>query len=126
MNKPIPAYNGAESYVFVCYSHSDSERVYTDIVDLDGCGINIWYDEGISAGASWRAEIAAAIQGAKKLLFFISESSLTSTHCLREVDYALNHDIEIIPVYLADVKLPAELELVLNIYLELYYESPWK
>lgn len=114
LSKPIPAYRGSEPYVFVCYAHRDSDTVYSDVVLLDQNGIKVWYDEGIPAGKSWRAEIAAAIQDATKFILFISEASLNSAHCLREVDYALNHDIEIIPVYLDDSTLPAELELVLN------------
>jgi len=114
LDKPFPAYVGTESYVFVCYSHRDAGAVYSDLIELNRNGINAWYDEGIPAGKSWRAEIAAAISGASRLLFFISEASLSSAHCLREVDYALNHDIEIVPVYLDDCSLPGELELVLN------------
>ncbi len=114
MEKPFPAYAGTESYVFVCYAHMDAVSVYSDLVQLDCDGIHVWYDEGIPAGTSWRAEIAAAIKGATKFLFFISESSLNSAHCLREIDYALNNDIEIIPVYLDDSNLPPELELGLN------------
>ena len=114
MERPFPAYEGDEPYVFVCYAHNDSKTVYADLVDLREEGVNLWYDEGISAGMSWRAEIATAIAGASKLLFFISESSLQSAHCLREVDYALNRDIEIVPVYLEDCALPGELELGLN------------
>lgn len=114
MNKPFQAYRGSEPYVFVCYSHRDLDTVYADLSELDRNGLNFWYDEGIQAGTSWRAEIAAAIKGAAKFLFFISASSLKSTHCLREVDYALSHDIEIIPVYLDNSSLPGELELVLN------------
>jgi tetratricopeptide (TPR) repeat protein len=82
--------------------------------ELDREGLKFWYDEGIQAGTSWRAEIAASIKGAAKFLFFISAASLESTHCLREVDYALNNDIEIVPVYLDNSALPGELELVLN------------
>jgi tetratricopeptide (TPR) repeat protein len=114
LKRPFPAYKGTEPYLFVCYAHRDAETVYTDLVALDQHGINIWYDEGIPAGSAWRGEIAAAIKGAEKLLYFISEASLQSKHCLREVDYALTHDIEIIPVYLEDVSLPGELDLVLN------------
>lgn len=64
MSKPFAAYRGDEDYVFVCYAHKDSERVYADLTHLNGNDINLWYDEGISAGSSWRAEIAEAIQGA--------------------------------------------------------------
>ena len=123
MTKPFAAYSGSESYVFVCYAHKDADRVYADLQELHDEGINIWYDEGIPAGSSWRAEIAGAIQGASKLIFFISEYSLVSSHCLREVDFAVNHDIEIIPVYLDDSVLPAELELVLNRVHALYREK---
>lgn len=114
VNKPLAAYRGKGPYVFVCYSHENSDSVYSDLYALNEGGINLWYDEGISAGSSWRAEIATAISGAKKFLFYISRTSLKSSHCLREVDYALSHDIEIVPVYLEDCSLPPELDLVLN------------
>lgn len=114
MNGPFPAYRGTEPYTFVCYAHKDSEIVFTDLMELNDSGIRIWYDEGIPAGTSWRAEIATAIKSARRLLFFISEASLASAHCLREVDYALTHDIEIVPVYLDSSALPGELELALN------------
>lgn len=114
MNRPFPAYRGADPYLFICYAHSDAEIVYSDLVHLEQAGVNIWYDEGIPAGSLWRAEIAAAIKGAEKLVFFISKASLRSAHCLREVDYAVSHDIEIVPVYLEDIALPDELALVLN------------
>jgi tetratricopeptide (TPR) repeat protein len=114
LNRPIAAYKGSEPYAFVCYSHTDSDSVYSDLIELNGNGINLWYDEGISAGSSWRANIAEAITGAKQFIFFISDASLNSTHCLREVDYALNQEIEIVPVYLEECSLPPELDLVLN------------
>jgi tetratricopeptide (TPR) repeat protein len=114
LDRPFSAYRGTDTYLFVCYAHKDAESVYADMGEINEHGINLWYDEGITAGSSWRGEIAAAIKGAQKLIFFISESSLDSSHCLREVDYALNNDIEIVPVYLDDSSLPGELELVLN------------
>jgi len=114
VNKPFAAYSGDEPYVFVCYAHRDSAVVYADLIHLRDNGVNIWYDEGIPAGTAWRGEIAGAIKGAQKFIFFISEASLRSSHCLREVDYALNHDLEIIPVYLENCVLPTELEFGLN------------
>lgn len=123
MKRPFPAYKGADPYVFVCYAHSDSKNVYSDLIELNNNKIHIWYDEGITAGSSWRAEIATAIKGAKRFLYFISEASLHSTHCLREVDFALNNDVEIVPVYLDDSKLPGELELVLNRVHALFRET---
>jgi len=114
LEKPFPAYKGNEDYVFVCYSHADSGPVYADLEQLRSDGVNIWYDEGIPAGSSWRGEIAQAIEDASRLIYFISPNSIQSEHCLREVDYALNHDVPIIPVYLEELQLPRELALVLN------------
>jgi len=114
LNKPFAAYSGDDPYVFVCYAHKDSAVVYADLVDLRDSGINIWYDEGIPAGAGWRGEIAGAIKGAQKFIFYVSKASLKSPHCLREVDYALSHELEIIPVYLESCVLPTELEFSLN------------
>ncbi len=123
MNKPFRAYSGTEPYVFVCYAHKDSDGVYADLTQIHNQGLHLWYDEGISAGSSWRGDIATAIKGAAKFLFYISESSLASSHCLREVDYALSNDIEIIPVYLDDSGLPGELDLVLNRVQALFRET---
>lgn len=123
MSKPFAAYQGTDPYVFICYAHRDAEHVYADLVQLNEEGVKLWYDEGIQAGTSWRSGIASAIKSATKLVFFISESSLNSTHCLREIDYALSHDIEIVPIYLESVSLPGELELVLNRVHALFRET---
>ena len=114
LNKPFAAYSGDDPYVFICYAHKDSAIVYDDLVRLRDNGINVWYDEGIPAGTAWRSEIAGAIKGAQKFIFYVSETSLNSSHCLREVDYALSHELEIIPIYLESCALPTELEFGLN------------
>ena len=80
MHKPFSAYQGDEPYVFVCYAHDDEGVVYPEIGWLHAHGINIWYDEGISAGRIWREEIGEAIKGAANVLFYISRSSLSSDH----------------------------------------------
>lgn len=63
---------------------------------------------------------ADAIQGATKFLYFISAATVQSVHCLNEVEYALDTDIVIVPVYLDDTVLPPELDLVLNRVQALY------
>ncbi len=120
LDKPFPAYRGDAPYVFVCYAHEDEDVVYPEIGWLYKQGIHLWYDEGISAGKVWRAEIAAAIQDCSKVLYYISAASLSSEHCNREVDYALDKGSEIVPVYLEDVDLTPELDLALNRVQALY------
>ena len=114
MDLQFPAYKGHEAYVFVCYAHEDEATVYPDMQQLHDQGTNLWYDEGISAGRVWRAEIARSILGATKFLYFISKASLASPHCAREVEYALSKEVPVVPVYLDESELTPELDLVLN------------
>lgn len=114
METPNPAYRGNEPYVFVCYARADDAVVYPEIGWLNEQGINIWYDADISVGKIWRRELAEAIQGASKVLYYISKASIQSENCSREIGYALDKEIEVIPVYLEDTELTPELDLVLN------------
>jgi hypothetical protein len=40
-DRPLPAYDGEEPYVFVSYSHADEEAVYSEIRWLQDQGINV-------------------------------------------------------------------------------------
>ena len=71
MERPFPAYKGDEPFVFVCYGHEDQAVVYPEIDTLHREGVRLWYDEGISAGRNWRAEIGEALIKADKVLFYI-------------------------------------------------------
>ena len=74
--------------------------VYPEIGWLHEQGVNLWYDEGISAGKIWREEIGDAIKGASSVLYYISASSLASDHCDREINFALDQHKSVLPVYL--------------------------
>ncbi|HJN52309.1 MAG: toll/interleukin-1 receptor domain-containing protein [Pseudomonadales bacterium] len=65
MERPFPAYKGTEPYIFVSYAHEDAEMVYPEIARLRDQGFNIWYDEGISPGSTWRDEVALALTQCK-------------------------------------------------------------
>ncbi len=114
MDKPFPAYDGDEAFAFVCYAHEDSAVVYPEIARLHEQGINLWYDEGISAGKNWRAAIGESLLGASRVLFYISRRSLESDHCNREINLALDKGKEVVPVYLEDVELTPDLMVGLN------------
>lgn len=123
MQKPFPAYIGKEPFIFVCYAHKDAELVYYDMKILNDSGFKIWYDEGIPAGSPWRAEIASALKSADRMIFFVSEASLSSHHCLREVNFALDNNINIIPVNIDGSKLPDELNLAFSRVQALHRQS---
>ena len=114
MEKLFSAYRGDAPYVFVCYAHDDSTTVYPELAQLRDEGANIWYDEGISAGANWRAVIGESLLGADRVLFYISHRSLASDHCNREINLALDQGKEVVPIYLEDVELTPDLMVGLN------------
>ena len=114
METPFSAYQGDEPYVFVCYSHEDVEVVYAELQWLREQGVNLWYDEGISAGKNWRAAIGDSLLGARHVLFYISARSLESAHCNREINLALDEEKDVLPVYLEDVELTPDLKVGLN------------
>ncbi len=114
MEELFQTYVGNEPYVFVCYAHEDSETVYPEMVWLREQGINIWYDEGISAGKNWRAAIGDSLLGASHFLFYISGRSLGSDHCNREINLALDEGKHIVPIYLDDSELTSDLKIGLN------------
>jgi pimeloyl-ACP methyl ester carboxylesterase len=114
METPFQAYSGDEPYVFVCYAHEDGDIVYPEMVWLREQGTNLWYDEGISAGKNWRSVIGDSLLGARHVLFYISERSLKSDHCNREINLALDEGKDVVPVYLEDVELTSDLKVGLN------------
>jgi len=114
METPFQADTGDQPYVFVCYAHDDNEVVYPEMVWLAEQGINLWYDEGISAGKNWRAAIGEALLGASHVLFYISTHSLDSDHCNREINLALDEGKDVVPVYLEEVELTSDLKVGLN------------
>ncbi|MGI9326769.1 MAG: TIR domain-containing protein, partial [Pseudomonadales bacterium] len=114
MEKPISAYQGDGPYFFVCYAHEDSESVYREIAWLNDYGVNVWYDEGISPGTEWREELAAAIQGCTRVLFFVTPRSVVSEHCRRELNFAQEENREIVAINLEATDMPAGLRLGLN------------
>jgi len=114
MERPFPAYKGDDPYIFVCYAHDDAALVYSEIVRLKEAGFNIWYDEGIAPGQTWRDEVALALTQCKVFLYFVSPRSVVSSNCLKEVNFCLSRERRILAVHLESTRLPAGLELSLS------------
>lgn len=121
MAQPLPVYRGEGQYVFVCYAHDDFDVVYPEIRWLQDQGVNVWYDEGITAGQVWRKEIGDALAGATHILFYISKNSLTSEHCDREMNLALDENKDILPIYLEDIELTSDLKVGFSRIQALYW-----
>jgi adenylate cyclase len=98
----------------VSYAHEDADVVFEELRALRARGWHIWYDEGISAGTSWRAEIADAIERCAVFLIFLTSRSVASEHCTKELNLALDRKKPVIPVYLDATELPSAIALELT------------
>jgi tetratricopeptide (TPR) repeat protein len=114
VERPFPAYEGTEPFIFVCYAHDDVALVYPEIARLREVGFHIWYDEGISPGSEWSAELAERIQQCAVFLFFVTPRSVEREHCRAEVNFALTQRCKILSVQLEATAVPAALQLNLS------------
>lgn len=114
MDRPAPAYEGDQEYVFVSYSHADQEMVYPEIRWLQDQGVNVWYDEGISGASRWRDAIAGKIAGCNLFLIYLSASSADSRVCREELEYALDQDRQILGIFLESTQLPDGIRLAIS------------
>lgn len=114
MDRPFAAYQGNESYVFVCYAHGDAEVVYPELGWLHDQGVRIWYDEGISPGSEFPEALGRAVAGASLLVFYVSPRSVASRHCRDEVYYALENGVPVLAVHLVATELSAGMALSLG------------
>ncbi|MDH3641652.1 MAG: toll/interleukin-1 receptor domain-containing protein [Gammaproteobacteria bacterium] len=111
---PVPAYHGSDPYVYVCYSHDDADNVLEEIRWLSQRGIKVWYDQGIPAGSRWSEELAARIRRSSVFLYFVSENSTTSNHCINEVNFVTDLDTPVLSVHIRKTELPDGLRLMLG------------
>ena len=82
-------YEGQEKYIFVSYCHKDRPYVFPVIEQLAKDGYRVWYDEGIDPGSEWPEIIARHLNGSAICIAFITENSINSHNCRREINFAL-------------------------------------
>jgi len=96
------AYTGNEPYLFVSYSHRDTEKVYPILDILCDNKYRLWYDESCETGNDFRDELKNKIEGCTGVVLFVSEYSLNSPFCGMEILCAKEKNKRIYPVYLGD------------------------
>lgn len=85
----IKSCDTSKPYVFISYSSADRELVWTDALQFQKNGYNIWLDEKNldKTKSSWKDDALRAISGRRcqLVLFYVSAASLCSGPCLREL-----------------------------------------
>ncbi len=112
--RTVVPYTGPEPYVFVSYSHLDSEAVYAELERLDRAGCRVWYDRGIRPSSDWNEQLADSIARCETFLIFITPGAVASPHVLNEVHFALGRGRQILMVHLQPTELPPGLQLQLG------------
>ncbi len=103
----------SESYFFLSYTHNDSKVVKDDTSLIRSSNCEIWLDRQIHPGLEWRVEIAEAISNAKGVFTYISPAFLSSSHCIQELNFALDEEKPIVLIYLEEIEIPKWMRLAL-------------
>ena len=106
-------YEGKEKYIFISYCHKDKEIVYPLIERMAKDGYRIWYDEGINPGTDWPEMIAEHLNKCSACIALITDNSINSHNCRKEINYALFKKKPFISVFLEKVTLSVGMEMQL-------------
>ena len=107
------AYNGTEPFLFVSYSHRDTEKVYPILDMLHDKKYRIWYDESCETGNDFRSELRDRIERCDAVVLFVSESSMASPFCGMEIIVARENQKRIYPIYLDSSEVPPAFQILL-------------
>lgn len=111
----LDSYDGAEPYIFVSYSHRDTDKVYKILKVIDKEKYRFWYDDTMEIGEDFREELRSRIEKCSAFLLFISKGSMQSKYCGMEIITAFKYDKKIYPVYLdEEAEIPAPLKMILE------------
>lgn len=111
--KPV-VYEGDKPYVFISYSHKDTDRVMKIMEFLKQNGIRFWYDDGIIPAKEWTEEIAEHLDGSAMVIAFVSANFVGSDFCRKELTFARTHKKPVLCAFLEETKITKGMELQLS------------
>ncbi len=114
INYKPKAYGGAEPYIFVSYSHKDSDDIFPIIGQMVVDGYRVWYDEGIEPSSNWNQFITDKITGCEYMICMISDKYALSHFCKKEIELGIEIGKKILPIYLDEKRMDEYIQLDLN------------
>ncbi len=121
----INSYKGNEPFIFISYSHKDTNRVIPCVNALAEKGYRVWYDNGIEAGTEWTEYIAERLMASGTVVAFMSKDAQASHNCRREINFAIELKKELLIVYLEDFPLTPGMRLQLGSIQAMFsYKAP--
>lgn len=108
--QPLESYQGDEPFIFVSYSHADTDVVHSELAWLHANGYRVWYDEGIPLTEEWKKVIVERIDKCALFMAFVSASSMGSEEVVDEITRAFNSGKRFLAIHLEETALPPALE----------------
>lgn len=112
--KVIAPYKGNEPYIFISYSHKNSNEALEIIERLQAENYRVWYDEGIDPGTEWDENIATHVEECEFFIALLSDEYIASSNCKDELNYARDLEKNRLLIYLNQVKLPSGMRMRLS------------
>ena len=108
--------------VFISYSHKDRE-VCSKIDSLleKQPGFEVWYDRELVPGEIYRKKIAGVIRDANYFILLLSNAAANSDWVYDELEYAKKLRKRILPIWIEDVDVPDDLDMILQRYHSLFW-----
>ncbi len=101
--------------VFVSYSHKDV-KIVEQIVSIirEKSGKEVWFDHKLRGGENYFSAIANQIIENKYFVFIVSDNSVMSDWCLRELEFAASEKRHIIAIWLDNISIAPRIKLVIQ------------
>ncbi len=96
------------------YAHKDSQIVFDFVEKMNKRGYRILYDEGIEPGSEWPENIAEHLIKSDAFIAMITNNSMTSMNCRRELNFAISKNKPFLSVLLEKTDMPPGVELQIS------------
>ena len=110
----VKPYIGEKEYIYISYLHRDKKCIFPIIERLSKDGYRVWYDEEMDTEPNWPESIASHLNKCAICITFITENSIHSRNCRREINFALVKQKALIAVMLEPVTLSLGMEMQLS------------
>jgi hypothetical protein len=100
--------------IFLSYSRIDMDAADKIVTHLEKHGFNIWIDRDMTLGEDWPKKLASEINASDGVLMLISNNSLNSDYCLKEIVFALKKKKPVVAIHLDRTILPDKIDFMLG------------
>jgi hypothetical protein len=104
------------SSIFICYSRVDQHMTEQLALLLRKAYNHVWYDDNLHGGEEWWSEILKEIAACQHFIFLMSDASINSDWCQKELHEATRLNKHVLPVLVrARTQVPDDLRRIQHI-----------